>query len=160
MFVIVNWYFEVKVLQVQGGLLGVGVDYKYWQVGCESVFIQFVDVCVYFIVVGQQNGVDFYVVYCCQVGCNQYVRMVCGGNQQRIRVEVFQYVWDVVCVESYGFYVVGIDIVFVDDGCIQMVCYVDCVGCDQIEVLWYCVQYWQCVVFLQLSWVNFYDFCF
>lgn len=160
MFVIVNWNFQVEVLQVQRGLLGVGVYYKYWQVGSESMFVQFRNVCVYFVVVSQQQGIDFYVVYGCQVSGYQYVRMVCGSYQQRIGMEVFQYVWNVVCVESDGFNVVSIDVVFVDDGCIQVVSYIDCMSCDQVKVLWYSVENWQWVGFLQFCWINIVYFSF
>ena len=158
--VIVNRYFEVKALQAQGGLPGVGVDHEYRQAGRESAFTQLADARVHFIAAGQQNGADFHAVHCRQAGRNQHVRTVCGGNQQRTRAEVFQHVRDAARAESHGFHAAGIDIAFVDDGRIQMVRHVDRAGRDQIEAPWHCAQHRQRAAFLQLSRVNLHDFCF
>lgn len=68
--------------------------------------------------------------------------------------------WNIMCVECNGFNVVGFDIVFVNDGGVQVMCYIDSVGCNQVEVLWYCVQNWQWVGFLQFSRIDFDYLCF
>ncbi len=73
--VIVNRYFEVKALQAQGGLPGVGVDHEYRQAGRESAFTQLADARVHFIAAGQQNGADFHAVHCRQAGRNQLTEL-------------------------------------------------------------------------------------
>ena len=158
--VIVNRYFEVKALQAQGGLPGVGVDHEYRQAGGEGAFAQLADARVHFIAAGQQDGADFHAVHRCQAGGNQHVRTICGSNQQRTCAEVLQHVRDAARAEGHGFHAAGVDIAFVDDGRIQVMGHVDRAGGDQIEAPRYGAQHRQRAAFLQLSRVDLHDFRF
>ncbi|CNI72176.1 Uncharacterised protein [Yersinia massiliensis] len=130
---VIGWDFQIEALEAQGSLPSVSINHKDWQASLESTSTQAVDTVINVITASQQDGTNLNAIHGGQTGRNQYVRAVCGSDQQRAWTEVFQHMRDTAGAECHRLHAASVDIAFVNNAGIQVLRHIDSASCNQLE---------------------------